>query len=78
VKNVKKERIIEFASNNLKWLGAALSLTATLILAFNPERVILFMTPYTGYKITLAKVLLACGTQSAILGFILGRDFEKR
>lgn len=77
MKNVKKQRITEYASSTLRWLGLALLVTALLIWAANPREIIVFLAPYTGSRVMLTRMLTFSGVQSIIVGYALGRVTPK-
>ena len=66
---MRKNKISENVSNWSYWFGLALFGTAALILIANPN-IVIFMTPYTGNKIQLIRLLALFGIQFSSVGLL--------
>ena len=75
VKTMKNmiERGFASVSRNLRYGGIALTLTAALIAATRPHRIIVLLTPYSGDSMMLSIILVMMGALSMMLGYALKR-----
>ena len=71
VKNMKnkKERVFAFVSRNLRYGGLALIITAAYIVAVNPSKIAVLLTPFSGNPMILGGVMTVVGVLSTLIGY---------
>ena len=64
---------VAYVSRNLRYEGAALTLTAAFIAVVRPSKIFFLLAPYRGDPVMLSGFLVVMGVLSTMLGYALRR-----